>query len=44
MVCKYISSYLVPKHGGFEIGLYHELIAFTIMVHILTSLAVFGIN
>ena len=41
----YISSYLVPKHGGFgTIGLYHELITFTIIVSaILTSLAVFGI-
>ena len=28
----YISSYLVPKHGGFgAIGLYHELITFTII-------------
>ena len=41
----YISSYLVPKYGGFgEIGLYHELITFTIIASaILTSLAVFGI-
>lgn len=41
----YMSSYLVPKYGGFgEIGLYHELITFTIIASaILTSLAVFGI-
>ena len=41
----YISSYLVPKHGGFgEIGLYHELITFTIIGSaILTTLAVIGI-
>lgn len=41
----YISSYLVPKHGGFgSIGLYHELITFTIISSaILTALAVFGI-
>ena len=38
----YISSYLVPKYGGFgEIGLYHELITFTIIASaILTSLAI----
>ena len=41
----FIASYLVPKHGGFgEIGLYHELITFTIIGSaILTSLAVFAI-
>lgn len=41
----YMSSYLVPKYGGFgEIGLYHELITFTIIVSaILTSLAIVGI-
>ena len=41
----YVSSYLVPKHGGFgEIGLYHELITFIIIGSvILTSLAVVGI-
>ncbi len=41
----YISSYLVPKHGGFgAIGLYHELITFTIIGSaILTTLAVIGI-
>ena len=41
----FVSSYLVPKHGGFgNIALYHELITFTIIVSaILTSLAVFGI-
>ena len=41
----YISSYLVPKHGGFgELGLYHELIIFTIISSaILTALSVIGI-
>ena len=41
----YISSYLVPKHGGFgSIGLYQELITFAIITSgILTALAVFGI-
>lgn len=41
----YVASYLVPKHGGFgELGLYHELITFTIITSgILTALAVFGI-
>ena len=41
----FISSYLVPKHGGFgAIGLYHELITYVIIGSaILTALAVFGI-
>ncbi len=41
----FISSYLVPKHGGFgSIGLYYELITFTIIGSaILTTLAVIGI-
>lgn len=41
----FISSYLVPKHGGFgNIALYHELIMYTIIGSaILTALAVYGI-
>lgn len=41
----YISSYLVPKHGGFtSLSLYHELITVAIIGSaILTALAVFGI-
>ena len=41
----FISSYLVPKHGGFtSLSLYHELITVTIIGSgILTALAVFGI-
>ena len=41
----FISSYLVPKHGGFgAIGLYHELITYVIIGSaILTTLAVIGI-
>lgn len=41
----FISSYLVPKHGGFgSLSLYHELITYTIIGSaILTALAVYGI-
>ena len=41
----FVSSYLVPKHGGFgNIALYHELTMFVIIGSaILTALAVFGI-
>lgn len=41
----YVSSYLVPKHGGFgEIELYYELVMFTIISSaICTAMAVFGI-